>query len=133
MERGIYIVTERSWTGTPQAEAGILYIGQTGSLRYRVGHLVAEILGFTNEAPGSVFSYFHSGGHTIWTDYCLQQNVEPLTLNIGWTTKFECLNCAESELIRKFNPGYNASLGKICRTHVPPLSLGQNSSDIRSL
>ena len=132
MERSIYIVTERSWTGTPQAETGILYFGQTSSLRYRVGQLVAEILGFTTETPGVAGAYYHGAGHRIWTDYCLQRNAEPLTLNIGRFTKFECLNCAESQLIKRYDPVYNATVGNICRRHMPPLSLEQNCSGTRS-
>jgi hypothetical protein len=133
MERGIYIVTEKSWTGSPHADSGVIYIGKAGSLRDRTGRLVAEILGFTTETLGWDGSYYHSGGHRIWTDYCLLDNVEPLTLYLGWLVGCECLNCAESQLIRRYDPRCNANGGSICRMHVPPLSLEQNSSATAAL
>jgi hypothetical protein len=121
---GIYIVTERSWNGTPDVNAGVLYVGQTRYLRDRVGRLIAEILGFTTEISGYSGSYYHNGGHCLWTDYCLKQNVEPLTLHVGWLLGCHCLNCAESELIKKFNPICNSQRGNLCHDHVPPLNLG---------
>ena len=114
---GIYIVTENSWTGTPDVNSGVLYIGQTRYLRDRVGRLVAEILGFTTETSGYSGSYYHSGGPCLWTDYCLKRNAEPLTLHVGWLLGCKCLNCEESELIKKFHPICNSSSGNICNEH----------------
>src|ERR1700687_5924447 len=104
---GIYVLSERHWNRQPEAQAGILYVGQAQFLRDRIGRLVAEILGFTGDNPSYGGSYYHSGGHRLWHGHCLKMNTEPIEFFLGWYAKPQCLDCGETGLIRLFSPPFN--------------------------
>src|SRR5271154_2527745 len=48
---GVYVLSEQAWNGLPDRRAGLIYAGQTHYLRYRIGQLLCDLLGFTGDDP----------------------------------------------------------------------------------
>lgn len=82
---GVYIVSKRGWSGRPTADAGILYVGKSDVLRWRVGALVAVLLGFGPEADRPREQrYLHGKGRRIFHEECHSNVAESARLYIGW-------------------------------------------------
>ena len=120
---GVYVISERCWAGAePAKSAGVLYVGQSGYLRYRIGQLSADMLGFTGDNPGYSGSYYHSGGHQIW-HHCLGHNAPAHLLYFAWYANCHCLDCAEIGLIRLLAPSLNRARPGTCVQHPQILPL----------
>ena len=69
----------------------ILYVGQAAYLRYQIGRLLGDLLGFTGDNPSSEEAYQHKGGDSVWAHYCLPRPIEPAKLYLGWWVCVRCL------------------------------------------
>jgi hypothetical protein len=69
---GLYIVSERPWSGMPDLNAGLIYVGRAAYIRYRIGQLLCEmclteaerkdlVLALTEMPAGSVQLTFNIG------------------------------------------------------------------------
>ncbi len=47
------------------------FICSRAYLRYQIGRLLGDLLGFTGDNPSSEEAYQHKGGHSVWAHYCL--------------------------------------------------------------
>jgi hypothetical protein len=120
---GIYVIPERLWAGSePAKRDGVLYVGQSAYLGYRVGQLLADILGFTGDDPGYSGSYYHSGGHQIW-QHCLRHKPPAHLLYIVWYANCHCLDCAEIGLIASLDPPLNTNKAGGCTQQPEKLPL----------
>jgi hypothetical protein len=124
---GLYIVSERPWSGMPNLNAGLIYVGRAAYIRYRMGQLLCEMCGFTSETTEDE-AYGHRGGHAIWHRYCLPRNVEPLSLYIAWCSDCRCLDCAEMKLAPMLTVRLDVMPIHPCSRHRPPLDLAENCS-----
>ena len=125
--RGIYVVSERRWLAPPNREAGIIYVAQAPYLRYRIGQLLTDLLGFTGDDRAEGEAYEHCGGHRLWHRYCLERGVEPLDLYFAWYSLCECLDCAEAKLVELVTEEWRLPL-RSCSRHSPLLELSSNYS-----
>ena len=121
---GVYIVSENPWRDMPAHNANILYVGQAAYLRYHVGRLFCDLLGFTGDNPSAEEAYQHKGGHSLWSHYCLPRKIEPGQLYLGWCSACICVACAETKLLEMMITGPHRV--RICAAHRPVLDLGQN-------
>jgi hypothetical protein len=124
-EPGLYVLSERRWTASePTSQDEVLYVGQGGNLRFRIGQLTSEVFGFTGEDPRYAGSYYHSGGHRVW-HHCVTHEVPVQSLCIAWFTGCRCLDCGEVRLIKQLKPRLNSRLPETCADHSPVLSLSE--------
>ena len=95
----VYLVSEHQWTGQPDANAHILYVGgntgETPRFVTRIGDLIADLFGFYGEATGH-----HCGGQTLWS-WCEHHQFPPAKLWLAWGTS-TCAHCAEKFLYDEF-------------------------------
>src|ERR1700728_927669 len=113
--RGVYIVSEVSWRGAPTRDDNILYVGQAAYLRFQIGRLLCDLLGFTGDNPSAEEAYQHKGGHWLWSRYCLPRRIEPSQLYLGWCSTCICIACAESLLLEMIVTGPRRV--RICPSH----------------
>lgn len=121
---GVYVLSQRRWREAPDEKCGLLYVGQSPYLRFRIGEFFTDLLGFTSDDFGDGEAYKHRGGHAVWHRHCLREHISPLTLWLGWFAKPLCLNCAEADLgqmIRLIEPC--RAPGLKCERHTPLLDL----------
>ena len=102
----------------------ILYVGQAPYLRYQIGRLLGDLLGFTGDNPSSEEAYQHKGGHSVWAHYCLPRQIEPAKLYLCWCSECVCVACAEAKLLEMMITGPHRV--RICAAHRPVLELAQN-------
>jgi hypothetical protein len=121
---GVYAISEKPWGDLPTATSGILYVGQAACLRYQIGRLACDLLGFTGDDPSAEEAYQHKGGHSLWSHYCLPQQIEPAQLYLGWCSECLCLACAETKLLEMMVTGPQRV--RICAVHRPALDLREN-------
>ena len=102
---GVYLVTEHCWSGEPDKNSGPLYVGSnTGKrrrFRTRVGELIAHVLGFYCDETGH-----HSGGQRLH-EYCVDNEINPLDLYIGWFEDVENYRAAEVQFVDELKPLLN--------------------------
>ncbi len=121
---GVYVVSEKPWRDVPTEADKILYVGQAAYLRYQIGRLLGDLLGFTGDNPSSEEAYQHKGGHSVWAHYCLPRQIEPAKLYLGWCSECVCVACAEAKLLEMMSTSLRRV--KICCKHRPVLDLWQN-------
>jgi len=121
---GVYIVSENPWRDMPTHNDNILYVGQAAYLRYHVGRLLCDLLGFTSDNSSAEEAYQHKGGHSLWSHYCLPRKIEPARLYLGWCSACICVACAETKLLEMMITGPHRV--RICAAHRPVLDLWQN-------
>ena len=113
--KGVYLVTEEKWSGTPSEASKPMYVGSvTGDnerFLSRVGELIIEILGFSSEYPGR-----HRGGQLIH-EHCFRMDLKPLDLWIAWKTHVRCNRCEEMRVFRELNPWANKNTPPTCKEH----------------
>jgi hypothetical protein len=124
---GVYVVSEHSWVAPPNREAGIIYVGQAHYLRYRIGQLLMDLLGFTSDDRADGEAYEHRGGHSLWHRYCLERGIEPIDLYFAWYPQCECLDCAEAKLLELVSKEWKVP-SRSCGRHIPMLDLLHNCS-----
>jgi hypothetical protein len=115
---GVYVVSERPWSGAPTRTAGILYVGGNSShsplFAVRVGSLIADMLGFFTNDFGH-----HSGGQHLW-QYCHANRCpprHPLDLYLGWVENVACPRCAEMAVFCALQPSLCRKVPPACQTH----------------
>jgi hypothetical protein len=118
---GVYVVSQRVWRRSPDKVAGILYVGQTPYLRYRIGQLLPDLFGFTSDDRADREAYEHRGGHSLWHRYCLEVGVEPLNLYLAWCARCECLDCTEASLRELMLIEWKSPARRACSRHHSPL------------
>jgi hypothetical protein len=59
---GVYVVSDKPWEEVPATADGVLYVGQATYLRYQIGRLLCDLLGFTGDNPSGEEAYQHKGG-----------------------------------------------------------------------
>lgn len=121
---GVYIVSENSWRDLPTPDDNILYVGPAAHLRYHIGRLVCDLLGFTGDSPSPEEAYQHKGGHSLWSRYCLPFKIEPGRLYLAWCSECLCVACAETKLLQMITTCPHRV--RICAAHRPALDLRQN-------
>jgi hypothetical protein len=121
---GVYIVSENPWRDMPTRDDNILYVAQAAYLRYHMGRLLCDLLGFTGDNPSAEEAYQHKGGHLLWSHYCLPRKIEPSRLYLGWCSACICMACAETRLLEMMTTGPHRV--RICAAHRPVLNLEQN-------
>lgn len=121
---GVYVISEKPWRDVPTEADQILYVGQAAYLRYQIGRLLCDLLGFTGDNPSSEEAYQHKGGHSLWSHYCLPHKIEPARLYLGWSSECLCIACAESKLLELMITGPHRV--RVCAAHQPCLDLRQN-------
>jgi len=121
---GVYVICENPWKDVPTTSDGVLYVGQALYLRYQIGRLLCDLLGFTGDNPSAEEAYQHKGGHSLWTRYCLPRRIEPAKLYLGWCSECLCIGCAETKLLEMMRIGPHRVT--ICAVHHPVLDLRQN-------
>jgi hypothetical protein len=102
---GVFAISEKAWGDLPTKASGILYVGQAAGLRYQIGRLACDLLGFTSDDPSAKEAYQHKGGHSLWLHYCLPHQIEPAQLYLGWCSECLCLACAETKLLEMMVTG----------------------------
>jgi hypothetical protein len=117
-------VSANPWLDLPTRHDNILYVGQAPYLRYQVGRLLCDLLGFTGDDPSAAEAYQHKGGHSLWSRFCLPRKIEPGWLYLGWCSTCICVACAETRLLEMMITGPQP--GRICAVHKPVLELEQN-------
>jgi hypothetical protein len=127
---GVYIVSEKPWRDLPTEADGVLYVGQAAYLRYQIGRLMCDLLGFTSDNPSAEEAYQHRGGHSLWSHYCLPNQIEPARLHLAWCSECLCLACAETKLLEIMVAGPHRV--RTCTVHRPALDLGQNCRGVIS-
>src|SRR5262249_40062412 len=115
---GVYVVSERSWSGVPTKAAGILYAGgntsQSPLFVIRVGLLIS---GMVRLYPGGLRRY--SGGRWLY-GYCTEKGFPPLDLFLGWVEGIPCSRCAEAEVHRALEPSLCKKVPARCTNHTRP-------------
>jgi hypothetical protein len=127
---GVYVVSEQAWRDVPTKADRILYVGQAAYLRYQIGRLLCDLLGFTGDNPSAEEAYQHKGGHSLWSHYCRPRQIEPANLYLGWCAEYVCVVCAETKLLELVSTGPRRVRG--CTTHRPVLELWQNTCGVIS-
>lgn len=121
---GIYVLSQKSWKEVPDEKCGLLYVGQSQYLRFRMGELFSDLLGVTPDSFDDEEAYKHRGRQADWHWHCLRKHVSPPALWIGWYEAPRCLNRAEINLfqmVRLIVPGRPTGLK--CERHGPVLDL----------
>ena len=124
---GVYVLSEQAWKGIPDGRADLIYTGQTHYLRYRIGQLLCDLLGFTGDDPADEEAYEHRGGHVLW-HYCIARGVEPVNLHLSWCAPCKCMDCAVSTLLELTPFGSALARRRNCSKHHPALDLAYNCS-----
>ena len=125
---GVYVVSEKPWNELPMDTDKILYVGQATYLRYQIGRLMCDLLGFTGDEPSPDEAFQHKGGHSLWSSYCLPHRIEPAKLYFGWCREPLCMICAETRLLEIMIVGPQRI--RICQVHRPALDLAPNCRGI---
>jgi hypothetical protein len=125
---GVYVLSERPWRGFPDKHANLIYAGQAPYLRYRIGQLFCDLLGFTGDDPADGEAYEHRGGHVLWHRYCVARGVEPIDLYFAWCAPCKCLDCAVGKLLEITSFSAAKASWRACCRHIPPLDLSDNCS-----
>jgi hypothetical protein len=125
---GVYVVSERTWKGLPDRVSNLIYAGQAPYLRYRIGQLLCDLLGFTSDDPADGEAYEHRGGHLLWHRYCVARGVEPTNLYFAWCTPCKCLDCALNRLLEMTLFALACTSHRPCDKHNPTLDLTYNCS-----
>jgi hypothetical protein len=115
-DRGVYLVSRRSWNGEPDKICEPLYVGSTTgrSPRFctRVGDLVADMFGFYGTYTG------HSSGGIKLYRFCREQGVHPGDLFLSWYSGEKvCPRCHETRWYDRLQPPLNGSRPPMCRAH----------------
>jgi len=113
---GVYVVTQWCWRDTPRKDkkSVILYVGKSeDSLRKRVGDLVADLHGFSDNNQGH-----HTGGQSL-REWCQKQRPRFVSddLWIGWVINPDCVSCTENWLFDKLCPSENGKRPPRCKEH----------------
>ncbi len=113
---GAYLVSRRSWTKHPTRDCEPLYSGgNTGTsqrFRTRVGDLIADMFGLFGGPKGH-----HSGGQSLYR-YCIEHQIHPKQLHIGWFGDCACKRCAENVIFEQFRPQLNKIQPPRCSVHL---------------
>lgn len=125
---GVYVVSERTWSGVPDRTGNLLYAGQAPYLRYRIGQLLCDLLGFTSDDPADGEAYEHRGGHLLWHRYCVARGVEPMNLYFAWCAPCKCMDCALNRLLEMTLFASACGPRRTCEKHNPTLDLIYNCS-----
>ena len=109
---GIYVTSKRGWSSQPNKKAGILYVGKGGILRWRVGTLVAVLLGFAPE-PNS--RYLHGKARRIFHKECSSDIANSAKLYVGWRViaDGDCVDWREAELFHQLSPEYYDKVSEV--------------------
>jgi hypothetical protein len=102
---GVYVVTERSWSGQPNTAAGALYVVMSGVLRERIGALLGSLFGFHG-----VYSGRHAGGITLDQVFVRSGPHNALDVWIAWAVVSggpDDVAATERQLIGGLNPSCN--------------------------
>jgi hypothetical protein len=113
--QGVYVVSKRSWDGTPTLACDPLYVGSTtgnsARFRTRVGDLIADMFGFfTTETA------HHSGGQSLHK-FCKESGIHPNQLYISWLSDCACVRCEEVRLYQQLRPKLNRKCPTQCNLH----------------
>jgi hypothetical protein len=95
----VYLVSKEPWESHPSGGCDPLYVGGSTQLRFRIGDLIADMLGFFPPRH-------HPGGQSLY-DYCKRNSLSPLYLHIGWLDKCGCTECAEYYFWEELEPELN--------------------------
>jgi hypothetical protein len=125
---GVYVVSEKTWKGAPDATANLLYAGQARYLRYRIGQLLRDLLGFTSDDAADGEAYVHRGRHLLWHRYCRARGVEPTELYFACCAPCKCTNCALKKLLEMTLFASACTPQRACDQHNPALELTDNCS-----
>ena len=125
---GVYLIAERAWRNLPAKADMILYVGRAASLRYQIGRMMCDLLGFTGDDSSSEEFFQHRGGHALWAHYCLPRQIEPTRLYLGWCSECFCADCAEAKLLELITTGPRPV--RTCASHRPVLELQQNTTSV---
>ncbi len=125
---GVYLVSEKPWRGLPTEADRILYVSQAAYLRYQIGRLLCDLLGFTGDDPSPREAYQHKGGHSLWSHHCLPHQIEPVRLYLAWCAECLCLTCAETALGKMMITGPHRV--RSCSLHRPPIDLWRNCQGV---
>ena len=98
-DHGVYAVTLKTWRNKPGDHCDPLYVGSTtgkeGRFCTRIGDLIADMFGFFGEMAG------HSSGGKSLHRWCLDHNINPGQLYIGWAGRDPwCSRCAEIDAVK---------------------------------
>jgi hypothetical protein len=112
-----YLVSGTNWKGVPTEQCDPLYVGGItgGSPRFRtrIGDLVADMFGFfgTGKSNGH-----HSGGKSLYK-WCIQNQINPMDLYLGWVEQTKCHRCLEVALVCEMKPLLNRNTPPRCTLH----------------
>lgn len=116
----VYIVSLKHWKDLPAKDSGILYVGGNTSdsslFRNRIGDLLADLFGFYREDKEGGKKGHHSGGQKLHR-YCLDKQINPLSLFIGWAVNVYCHRCAENYYYDELKPKLNKKRPAKCKDH----------------
>lgn len=112
---GVFLVSERPWDEMPSKFSGIVYVGQSESLRRRIGQLLCDL-------------YDHHSDHFLWHHCCTARGLEPSRLYLGWGAPCRCPDCAEVKLRELMETPWNLWPARSCEHHTPALELIHNFS-----
>lgn len=111
-----YLVSENSWSGSPNSACNPLYVGGTTGIsnrfRTRVGDLIADMYGFYGGGTGH-----HSGGQSL-NGWCKKNSKSPSSLFIAWVAQCSCHRCLEVELVGDLCPHLNKKMPARCKDHL---------------
>ncbi|MGD0074692.1 MAG: hypothetical protein ABSD31_10170 [Candidatus Binataceae bacterium] len=101
--QGVYVISETKWVKEPTNKDHVIYVGKAGTLRWRLGEIVAVLLGF---GPSGELRYLHGRARRIFHSNCHSDIAESAKLFLGWLeiTSRECIDCEEAKLFDKFYP-----------------------------
>jgi len=116
--QGVYVVSRSNWVEQPTKESSVIYVGQAGILRRRIGELVAALLGF---APSSERRYLHGKGRRIFNETCHAKIAESAELFVGWNPikNGECIDYEEAKLFHALHGSGELIFKKIPRCNKP--------------
>lgn len=99
---GVYLISRKTWDKQPTQDCIPLYVGsntgKSNRFRTRVGDMIADMFGFFGMATGH-----HSGGQKLYK-YCMEQQLNPKELHLGWVEECSCVRCAENAAYDQFRP-----------------------------
>jgi len=112
---GVYVVSRKNWDDFPDSKCIPLYVGSnTGKsprFRTRVGDLLADTFGFFGKSTG------HSSGGRSLHYWCIENQVNPMNLYLGWAENCECQRCSEIKWYQELNPSLNKVKPPWCKIH----------------
>jgi hypothetical protein len=113
---GVYFISEKPWTRIPGDDSVPLYVGSnTGkSLRFRtrIGDVIADAFGlFVKGSTGH-----SSGGQSIFY-HCVDNQLSPKDIYIGWVRECGCVRCAENYVYDWLDPHLNKNRPPRCTIH----------------